>query len=254
RKSKRRRRSAPPQPPAPTSSDREKVIAALMALLAKRRFEQIGLAEVAGEAGLKLSQLRAEFGSTLAILAAHIKEIDRAVLAGGDVDIAAEPARERLFDVLMRRLEGLAPYKEAIRSIMRSARRSPGLAVALNAMTVRSPHWLLGAAGIRARPPAWCPVLSARWRRSELCSCSRGCWPFGWMTRSKGSPGRWRRAIAASTALSVGTDFSTIFAPCPVCSAGLGDAAGHVVRKQKLPRPERVPSIADLRADFRTAS
>jgi hypothetical protein len=69
-----------------------------MALLAKRRFEQIGLAEVAGQAGLKLSQLRAEFGSTLAILAAHIKEIDRAVLAGGDVDMAEEPARERLFD------------------------------------------------------------------------------------------------------------------------------------------------------------
>ena len=82
RKAKRRRRAAAPQPPAPTSSDREKVIAALMALLAERPFEQIGLAEVAGQAGLKLSQLRAEFGSTLAILAAHIKEIDRAVLAG----------------------------------------------------------------------------------------------------------------------------------------------------------------------------
>ena len=38
------------------------------------------------------------------------------VLAGGDVDMAEEPARERLFDVLMRRLEALAPYKEAIRS------------------------------------------------------------------------------------------------------------------------------------------
>ena len=76
-----------------------------MALLAEHRFEQIGLAEVAGRAGIKLSQLRAEFGSTLAILAAHIKDIDRTVLAGGDADMAEEPARERLFDVLMRRLE-----------------------------------------------------------------------------------------------------------------------------------------------------
>src|SRR5690348_5051323 len=101
RKSKRRRSSAPPRPPAPTSSDREKIIDALMALLAEKRFDQIGLAEVAGEARLKLSQLSAKFGSTLAILAAHIKEIDRAVLAVGDVDMAEEPARERLFDVLM---------------------------------------------------------------------------------------------------------------------------------------------------------
>ncbi len=124
-----------------------------MALLAEHSFEQIGLAEVAGRAGLKLSQLRAEFGSTLAIFAAHIKDIDRAVLAGGDADMAEEPARERLFDVLMRRLEALAPYKEAVRSIMRSARRNPGLALALNAMAVRSQHWMLEAAGIGASGP-----------------------------------------------------------------------------------------------------
>jgi AcrR family transcriptional regulator len=124
-----------------------------MALLGERSFEQIGLAEVAGRAGLKLSQLRAEFGSTLAILGAHIKEVDRAVLAGGDVDMADEPARERLFDVLMRRLEVLAPYKDAVRSIMYSARRSPGLAFALNAMAVRSQRWMLEAAGIGAHGP-----------------------------------------------------------------------------------------------------
>ena len=61
-----------------------------------------------------------------------------------------EPARERLFDVLMRRLEALAPYKEAVRSLLRSARRNPGLALALNAMVVRSQQWMLEAAGIGA--------------------------------------------------------------------------------------------------------
>ena len=152
RKSKRKRKAAS-QPPARSSSDRDKAIDALMTLLAENRLEQIGLAEVAGRAGIKLSQLRAEFGSTLAILAAHIKEIDRAVLAGGDADVAEEPARERLFEVLMRRLEALAPYKEAIRSIMYSARRNPGLAFALNAMAMRSQHWMLEAAGIRASGP-----------------------------------------------------------------------------------------------------
>jgi len=147
RKSKRQRK-APPAPPARGTNDRHKAIDALMALLAKHRFEEVGLAEVAGQAGIKLSQLRAEFGSTLAILAAHIKETDRVVLAGTDPVIAEEPARERLFDVLMRRLDALAPYKEAVRSVMRSARRNPGLAFALNAMAVRSQHWMLEAAGI----------------------------------------------------------------------------------------------------------
>jgi len=150
-------RKAPTPPPSRGTTDhdkpRDKAIDALMALLAEHSFEEIGLAEVAGRAGLKLSQLRAEFGSTLAILGAHIKDIDRAVLDGSDPGMAEEPVRDRLFDVLMRRLEALAPYKEAVRSIMRSARRNPGLALALNAMAVRSQSWMLEAAGIGASGP-----------------------------------------------------------------------------------------------------
>jgi AcrR family transcriptional regulator len=148
RKPKRERKAPTPPPPRGTS-DRDKAIDALMTLLAERNFEDIGLAEVAGRAGLKLSQLRAEFGSTLAIFAAHIKDIDRTVLAGGE-DMTDESPRERLFDVLMRRLEAMAPYKEAVRSMLRSARRNPGLAFALNIMAVRSQTWMLEAAGINA--------------------------------------------------------------------------------------------------------
>jgi AcrR family transcriptional regulator len=148
----KRQRKAPAALPRGTS-DRDKAVDALMALLAEQSFEDIGLAEIAGRAGLKLSQLRTEFGSTLAIVGAHIKDIDRAVLAGGGGDMAEEPARERLFDVLMRRLEVLAPYKEAVRSLLRSARRNPGLALALNAMAVRSQQWMLEAAGIGASGP-----------------------------------------------------------------------------------------------------
>jgi AcrR family transcriptional regulator len=150
----KRRRKAPTAPPPRNSTDRDKAIDALMSLLAEHSFEQIGLAEVAGGAGIKLSQLRALFGSTLAILAAHIKNIDEIVLASGNGDMAEEPARERLFDVLMRRLDALAPHKEAVRSIMRSARRNPGLAIALNAMAVRSQQWMLEAAGIGASGPS----------------------------------------------------------------------------------------------------
>jgi AcrR family transcriptional regulator len=153
RKPKRERKAPGPSSPVGGTTDREKAINALMALLAEHSLAQIGLAEIAGRASIKLSQLRAEFGSTLAILAAHIKDIDRAVLAGGDADMADEPVRERLFDVLMRRLEALAPHKEAVRSIIRSARRNPGLALALNAMAVRSQVWMLEAAGIGASGP-----------------------------------------------------------------------------------------------------
>jgi AcrR family transcriptional regulator len=152
RKSKRTRKS-PAAPPPRGASDRDKAVDALMALLAEYSFAEIGLAEVAGRAGIKLSQLRAEFGSTLAIVAAHIKDIDRIVLAGGDADMAEESPRDRLFDVLMRRVEALAPYKDATRSLLHSARRNAGLAFALNAMATRSQRWMLEAAGIGAHGP-----------------------------------------------------------------------------------------------------
>jgi hypothetical protein len=58
-----------------------------------------------------------------------------------------------LFDVLMRRLEVLAPHKAAMRSLMRSATRNPRLALTLNGLAVRSQQWMLTAADIDAAGP-----------------------------------------------------------------------------------------------------
>ena len=150
------RKAARPSPSparAAPSSDRDKIIAALFALLTEKSIERIGLAEIAERAGVSLTALRGAFGSPLAIVAAHTKDIDRAVLAADLSDMAEEPPRERLFDVLMRRLELLAPDREAIRSLLRSAGRNPPLALALNALAARSQKWMLAAAGITASGP-----------------------------------------------------------------------------------------------------
>jgi AcrR family transcriptional regulator len=133
--------------------EREKIVAALLALLVEKPIEQIGLAEVAKEAGVSLTQLRSEFASALAIIAAHSKAVDRAVLGQDLRDMAEESPRERLFDVLMRRLEVMAPHRAAVRSLLRSARRSPALAFALNGLAVRSQQWMLTAADISASGP-----------------------------------------------------------------------------------------------------
>jgi AcrR family transcriptional regulator len=132
---------------------RERIIAAFMALLAEKQIERIDLAEIAKRAEVSLADLRGEFSSTLAILAAHMKDVDRAVLRGGDGDMAQEPPRERLFDVLMRRLEAHAPHREAVRSLIRSATLNPGLALALNSLAVQSQQWMLAAAAIPASGP-----------------------------------------------------------------------------------------------------
>ena len=146
-------KSEAPALPPPGGTDRENIIAAFMALLAEHRIEEIGFGEIAARAGVSLATLRGEFGSTLAILAAHSKAIDRQVLADVDADMADEPPRERLFDVLMHRLEVIAPHREAMRSLMRSASRNPPLAFALNGLAVRSQTWMLTAANIDAAGP-----------------------------------------------------------------------------------------------------
>jgi AcrR family transcriptional regulator len=135
------------------SPPRERIITAFLALLAEKQIERIDLAEIAKRAEVSLADLRGEFSTTLAILAAHMKEIDRAVLRGGDGDMAQEPPRERLFDVLMRRLEAHAPHREAVRSLVRSAARNPPLAVALNGLAVQSQQWMLAAAAIPSSGP-----------------------------------------------------------------------------------------------------
>jgi AcrR family transcriptional regulator len=147
------RRSTPAARPAPTATPRERIIEGFMALLGEQPIERIGLAEIADRASVTLADLRGEFGTPLSILAAHIKELDRKVLAEVDPGMKVESPRERLFDVLMHRLELLGGHKEAARSLLRSARRNPPLALALNAMAVRSQQWMLTAAGIGASGP-----------------------------------------------------------------------------------------------------
>ena len=50
--------------PAAPITDRDKIVAALLALLADKSFETIGLADIAARAGVSLAQLRDEFPST----------------------------------------------------------------------------------------------------------------------------------------------------------------------------------------------
>ena len=134
-------------------SRRTKIIEALLTLLESEPFERIGLGDIAKAAGVSLADLRNEFSSAVAILAAHMKDIDRKVLAADTSDMDEEIPRERLFDVLMRRLDAHAPHKPAMRSLMRSVVCNPPLALVMNGLAARSMGWMMTAAGISAAGP-----------------------------------------------------------------------------------------------------
>lgn len=127
---------------------REQILRSFLVLLAERPFEQISLGDVASEAGVSLAELRAAYGSTFDMVSAFVRDTDRKVLAVPTDDMADEPPRDRLFDVLMRRFDVIGPHKGALRSLAESARRNPFFALALNRLAVRSQQWMLAAAKI----------------------------------------------------------------------------------------------------------
>jgi AcrR family transcriptional regulator len=119
-----------------------------MRLAASRPWNQIELGDIATESGLSLAALRGLFPSKLAMLGGLTRIIDDAVLAGVSDDLASEPIRERLFDLVMRRLDAMAPYKAALRRVVPVIRRDPLTLVALNRSSVNSWRYLLASIGI----------------------------------------------------------------------------------------------------------
>lgn len=125
----------------------DRIIDATLALLSERRYGEVGLADIAARAGMPLADLRRTFDGKGAILAAFARRVDIAVLDGGPAE--GESARDRLFEVMMRRFDALGPHKAAVASIARAARKDPGLACLLHALSLGSQKWTLAAAGIK---------------------------------------------------------------------------------------------------------
>src|SRR5919112_4187207 len=139
---------------APASPSRhENVIEATMRLAADRPWNDIELADIAGEAGISLADLRDLFPSKGAILGGFSRMIDRKVLEGTSDDLAGEPARERVFDVIMRRLDAMAPYKAALRRIAYALRSDPLSLASLNQEGLNSQRYMLASVGISTEGP-----------------------------------------------------------------------------------------------------
>jgi AcrR family transcriptional regulator len=134
---------------AETKGDpRARIVDALLALAAEKRFEEISIAEIAGRAQVSFADFRDAFPSKGAILAGFARRIDRAALSGGDASLDHASKRDRLFDALMRRLDAMAPYREALREIVAWLKRDPIAALAMNASVVNSLRFALASAGI----------------------------------------------------------------------------------------------------------
>jgi AcrR family transcriptional regulator len=172
-----------PQPTAravapPPKDPKNAIIDALMELAGERNWDDITISDVAARANVTLATFRDYYPSKGAVLAGFSRRIDHIVLeaASGD-ELADEPPKERLFDVLMRRLDALTPYKLGLEAIFDWARRDPLAAAAINRVLVNSMRFMLEAADIESEGPvgavklqglalAWARILPV-WFRDD---------------------------------------------------------------------------------------
>jgi AcrR family transcriptional regulator len=116
-------KAAKPYAGTHAGSPEEAAVAAALALAERQPWTRVTLGDIAEEAGLPLAALMQAFPSKTAVLTAFQRGIDRAVLEAGEVGEGS--ARDRLFELLMRRLEALKPHRKALASIAAAAPHDP---------------------------------------------------------------------------------------------------------------------------------
>lgn len=139
-----------------------RVAEAAMRLAADQGWRRTGPVEVAKAAGVPLAAVYRHFPDRADLLGAVSTVADEAVLADGDADgppgvmagdMVGETARDRLFDVMMRRFDALLPFRDGLAVAVRDLRREPLTALAFARRYRRSMAWMLRAARIEADTP-----------------------------------------------------------------------------------------------------
>ncbi len=127
------------------------LVAAALALAGERGWSATSVAAAARHAGLPLARARSRFPVRFAVLMRLGEQADRAALegAGAESDGATPlPARELLFDMLMRRLDVLQENRAGVLAVFAGLPFDPATALLLAAATGRSMAWMLAGAGI----------------------------------------------------------------------------------------------------------
>jgi AcrR family transcriptional regulator len=127
--------------------DDDAVVAALWRVIATHGWPGLTMGRLAAESGVPLAKLRERFPSRLDPLILHGRRVDHAVLSG-TAPGQGGAARDRLFDVLMRRLDAMQPNRAGILRFLRDMRRDPSLAALLGPQLSLSMRWMLDAAEI----------------------------------------------------------------------------------------------------------
>jgi hypothetical protein len=120
------------------------LVGAAFAIAGRSGWGHVTVAEAAVAAGLPLARARARFPSRFSVLLRFGVMVDQAALTGAG---ATGPVRDRLFDMLMRRIDALQAHREGVLAALRYLPTDPPLALLMSRATLRSMRWMLETAG-----------------------------------------------------------------------------------------------------------
>ncbi len=133
-------------------SDRDKIEKALVAaafkLAATQAWQDVRMADIAAEAAVPLSQVAGIVGGKADILRLYGRQLDARMLSSLETEPVEGTPHDRVFDILMRRLELMDPDKAAIRSMVEAPAASLAGYATLAGSLLQSQDWVLSAAGL----------------------------------------------------------------------------------------------------------
>lgn len=132
-------------------ADPDRIIDAMLALVAAEGWRRVSLAAIAEAAGLPVLRVHRLFPSRTAVLCGLMRRIDEAALAAPLDAEADEKPRDRVFDLLMRRFDALQPYRAALVALRRDMTGDPLTVLALGGALLCSMRLTLETAAISSR-------------------------------------------------------------------------------------------------------
>jgi AcrR family transcriptional regulator len=219
------------------------LVGAALALAGEQGWRAMTVVQAARRAGLDLGRARARFPGKLAVLMRLGVTADQAALAAaGTPGVGlAGTLRDRLFDMIMQRLDIFQSHREGMQAVFRALPADPGLALLLLAATRRSMAWLLEAAGgdttglrgavrVRGLTLVWLAAVRA-WERDDSLDLSATMRAVADALQRAEQAARWLGGGSASGADAAPDPIP----PVPPAAADPPPSAADLVLPEELP-------------------
>jgi hypothetical protein len=121
------------------------LVASAFRLIADKGWGRLSLVEAAQDAGLPVDRARARFPNRSALLLRFGLLADQATLVDADV---SGTVRDRLFGMIMKRIDVLQAHRDGVLALFRALPGEPAAVALLNLANLTSMGWMLDAAGV----------------------------------------------------------------------------------------------------------